>query len=120
MDIVYLSELKVETTIGVSDWERKTRQFVLIDLDMGTDSRAAGKSDNIADALDYRNVTKRIREEVESGQFHLIEALAEHLAHMLLTEFSLPWLRLKLTKPGAIRGTRYVGIIIERGNKSEV
>lgn len=117
MDIVYLSELKVETTIGVSDWERKTRQFVLIDLEMGTDARPAGVSDNIADALDYRDVAKRIREDVEASQFHLIEALAEHLGQMLLKEFNLPWLRLKLTKPGAIRGTRHVGIIIERGSK---
>jgi dihydroneopterin aldolase len=116
MDIVYIKQLEIETVIGVFDWERKIRQKVCIDLEMATDIRKAGKTDNLDNALDYKAISKRLIEFVESSNFLLIEALAEHIATILLEEFHVPWLRLTLGKPGAISAAKDVGVIIERGN----
>ena len=115
MDILYIKQLEIETIIGINDWERKVRQKVSIDLEMATDTRKAGKSDNIDDTLNYKVIAKRIIQFVESSKFLLIEALAENVAAILLEEFQVPWLKLTLSKPGAIRGSRDVGVVIERG-----
>ena len=115
MDIVYIKQLEIETIIGINDWERKVRQKVCIDLEMATDTRKAGKTDNIDDTLNYKVIAKRIIKFVESSKFLLIEALAENVAAILLEEFQVPWLKLTLSKPGAIRGSRDVGVVIERG-----
>ena len=115
MDILYIKQLEIETIIGINDWERKVRQKVSIDLEMATDTRKAGKSDNIDDTLNYKVIAKRIIKFVESSKFLLIEALAENVAAILLEEFQVPWLKLTLSKPGAIRGSRDVGVVIERG-----
>ncbi len=115
MDILYIKQLEIETIIGINDWERKVRQKVSIDLEMATDIRKAGKSDNIDDTLNYKVIAKRIIQFVESSKFLLIEALAENVAAILLEEFQVPWLKLTLSKPGAIRGSRDVGVVIERG-----
>ncbi|MCZ6502759.1 MAG: dihydroneopterin aldolase [Gammaproteobacteria bacterium] len=115
MDIVYIKQLEIETIIGINDWERKVRQKVCIDLEMATDIREAGKTDNIDDTLNYKTIAKRIIQFVESSKFLLIEALAENVAAIILEEFQVPWLKLTLSKPGAIRGSRDVGVIIERG-----
>lgn len=116
MDIVYIKQLEIETVIGVFDWERKIRQKVCIDLEMATDIRKAGETDNLDNALDYKAISKRLMEFVESSNFLLIEALAEHIATILLEEFDVPWLKLTLGKPGAISASKDVGVIIERGN----
>ncbi len=115
MDIVYIKQLEIETLIGINDWERKIRQKVRIDLEMATDISTAGKTDNIDDTLNYKTIAKRIIQFVESSKFLLIEALAENVAAIILEEFQIPWLKLTLSKPGAIRGSRDVGVIIERG-----
>ena len=115
MDIVYIKQLEIETIIGINDWERKVRQKVCIDLEMATDIREAGKTDSIDDTLNYKTIAKRIIQFVESSKFLLIEALAENVAAIILEEFQVPWLKLTLSKPGAIRGSRDVGVIIERG-----
>lgn len=115
MDIVYIKQLEIETIIGINDWERKVQQKVCIDLEMATDIRKAGKSDNIEDALNYKLVTKRIIQFVEGSRFLLIEALAEHIAAIILEEFKVPWLKLTLGKPGAVSASRDVGVTIERG-----
>ncbi len=115
MDIVYIKQLEIETIIGINDWERNVRQKVCIDLEMATDIRKAGKTDNIDDTLNYKIVAKRIIQFVESSKFLLIEALAENIAAIILEEFQVPWLKLTLSKPGAIRGSRDVGVVIERG-----
>ncbi len=120
MDIVYIQELKVETVIGIYDWERKQKQVVSIDLEMGTDIRAAASSDVIENALDYKAVSKRLVAFVEESEFQLIETLAEKIAEIVRDEFAVPWLRLKLGKPGAVTGSKDVGIIIERGKKVEI
>ena len=118
MDIVYIRDLNIKTVIGIYDWERKIRQTVSIDLEMGTDIRRAAKSDYIDDALDYKSVAKRLIGFVEDSSFQLVETLAERVAEIVLTEFNVPWLKLRLSKPGAVRGSRDVGVIIERSKDS--
>lgn len=118
MDIIYLNDLRIDTVIGIYDWERRTRQTVILDLEMGTDIRAAAASDDIEHTLDYKAVAKRLIEFVSQSEFQLVETLAEKIADILLTEFKVPWLRLRLNKQGALRGVRDVGVIIERGNNA--
>ena len=117
MDIIFLSELRVEAVIGIFDWERKIKQAVVLDIEMGADIKKAASSDHIDDTLNYKAVSKRVTEFVEASEFQLVETLAEKVAQLIMDEFTVPWLRLKLNKTGAIRGARGVGIIIERGNK---
>ncbi len=118
MDIVYIRELAIKTTIGVYDWERDIKQQLNIDLDLGCDTSKAGQSDEIEDALDYKAISDRTIEFAEASQYQLVEALAENLARVILDEFSLPWLRIKVSKPGAVSGAKDVGVIIERGVKT--
>ena len=117
MDIIFLKNLKIETVVGIYDWERKIKQTVILDLEMTTDVTKAAASDKIEDALNYKAVAKRLISFVEESEFELIETLAERIADIILVEFNVPWLRLSLNKIGAIRGARDVGVIIERGNK---
>jgi len=115
MDIIYLRELKVETIIGIFDWEREIKQTISFDLDMATDIRRAAASDVIEDTLDYKAVSKRIIAFVEGSSFQLVETLAERVAAIIIDEFDVRWVRLRLDKVGAIRGASGVGVIIERG-----
>ena len=117
MDIVYIRDLKVDTVIGIFDWERRIRQTVSLDLEMATDIRAAAASDSIDDALDYKAVGKRLISFIQDSEFQLVETLSEKVAEIVLQEFAVPWLRLRLSKPGALRGSQDVGIIIERGTR---
>jgi dihydroneopterin aldolase len=117
MDIVYISDLRIETVIGIYDWERKIRQIVSIDLEMAADNRKAAATESIDDALNYKAVAKRLIAFVEASEFQLVETLAERIAEIVLSEFDVNWLRLKLGKPGAVTGSREVGVIIERGEK---
>ena len=118
MDIIFLHELKVDTVIGIWDWERKIRQTVVIDLEMGADIRKAAVSDKVEDTLNYKLVAKRLQQYVGDAEFQLVETLAEKIAAIVLDEFSVPWVRVKLSKPGAIRGARDVGVLIERGERA--
>ncbi len=115
MDKVYIRDLRIDTVIGIYDWEREVRQTVSIDLEMATDIRRAARSDSIEDTLNYKAVAKRLIQYVGDSDFQLVETLAERCAALVLDEFDVPWLRLRLSKPGAVRGSRDVGIIIERG-----
>jgi dihydroneopterin aldolase len=119
MDIVYIKELKIQTVIGIYDWEREIRQTVSIDLDMATDIRSAAASEDISKTLDYKAVSKRLIAFVEAAQFLLIETMAEEIAAIVLSEFPVSWLRLRLGKPGAVTGARDVGVIIERGQRPD-
>lgn len=118
MDIVYIRDLKIDTVIGIFDWERRIRQTVSIDLEMATDIRKAAASDSIVDALDYKAVGKRIIAFVSESEYQLVETLAEKVAEIVRAEFNVPWVRLRLSKPGALRGSQDVGLIIERGEKN--
>ena len=115
MDRVFIEELEVQTIIGIFDWEREIKQTISIDLEMEFDIRKAAKSDSIGDTLDYKAVSKRLIHFIEDSEFQLVEALAERCAAIVLTDFPVNWLRLKLGKPGAVRGSSAVGVIIERG-----
>jgi len=103
--------------IGIFDWEREIRQTVSLDVEMEFDIRKAAASDAIADTLDYKAVSKRLIHFIEQSEFQLVEALAEKCAAIVLDEFPVAWLRLKLSKPGAVRGSSAVGVIIERGQQ---
>ena len=117
LDIIYIHELEIETVIGIYDWERKQKQIVSIDLEMATDIRSSAEIDSIERALDYKAIAKRLIDFVEGSEFFLVETLAEQISHLVLSEFDVPWLKLRLGKPGAARGSRDVGVIIERGKK---
>ena len=117
MDIVFIQDLQIETVIGIYDWERKIRQTVSLDIEMATDIKKAAESDNIEDALSYKDVAKRLIEFVENSEYELVESLAEEICRIIRDEFDVPWVRLTLHKPGAVRGSKSVGVIIERGEK---
>ena len=117
MDIIYLSDLRIDTIIGIYDWERRTRQTVVLDIEMGADIGRAAASDKIEDTLDYKAVAKRLIAFVGDSDFELVETLAERITEIVLNEFNVPWCRLRLNKQGAVRGVRDVGVIIERGRK---
>ena len=119
MDRVFIEDLKVQTVIGIFDWEREIKQTISIDLEMEFDIRKAADSDSIEDTLDYKSVSKRLINFVEKSEFQLVEALAERCALIVLGEFPVNWLRLKLGKPGAVRGSTAVGVLIERGRRAE-
>lgn len=117
MDIVYIKGLEVQTVIGIFDWEREVKQTISMDLDMAADITRAAETDDIQFALNYKNVSKRIIDYVQHREALLIESLAEEIAGLVLKEFNVPWLRLRLGKPGALRDAKDVGLIIERGVK---
>ena len=118
MDIVYIRELEVRTIIGIFDWEREQRQVVSLDLEMGSDVAAAATTDTIENALDYKAVAKRLIDFIENSDFFLVETLAERVSDIVVNEFSVPWVKLRLGKPGAVTGSKDVGVIIERGSRS--
>jgi dihydroneopterin aldolase len=115
MDTIYLHGLTVDAVIGIWEWERKIRQKVVIDIDMDADIRKAAASDSVEDTLNYKLVAKRVIHLAETSGFQLVETLAERVAEIVRNEFDVPWVRVKINKPGAIRGSRDVGVIIERG-----
>jgi dihydroneopterin aldolase len=117
MDIIYLSNLEIDTVIGIYDWERRITQTVSFDLEMAADIRKAAASDAIEDTLDYKAVAKRLIQFVGESQFQLVETLAERVAEIILNEFNVPWVRVRLNKKGAVRHASGVGILIERGER---
>jgi FolB domain-containing protein len=114
MDKVFIEGLEIEALIGIYDWERRIRQPLRFDLEMAFDNRVPAASDDIRDTLDYKAVSKRLIAYVSASEFGLVETLAERCADVVLAEFKVDWLRLKLGKPGAVRGAAAVGVIIER------
>ena len=115
MDIVFLRGLRIETTIGIYDWEKQIKQPVILDLEMGADVAKGAATDRIEDALDYKRVAKRLKEFVGGSRYELVETLAERCAALLREEFGIPWLRLSVNKIGAVTDATDVGVIIERG-----
>ena len=115
MEIVYIRGLEVKTVIGIYDWEREIRQRVTIDLKMKADFSKAAEHDEIEYTLDYKAVAKRLTAFVEASSFKLMETLGSRIADIVQKEFGVTWLYLELGKPGAVTGSRDVGVIIERG-----
>ena len=119
MDKIFLNELKVDAIIGIWEWERKIRQTVVIDLEMSADIAKAAATDSIDDTLNYKKVAKRIQSFVGESRFQLVETLAERIAGIVREEFGVQWVKVRVNKPGAIRGSRDVGILIERGERPD-
>ena len=115
MDIVYIKDLCIETIIGVYDWERKVKQTVCLNLEMAYDISKAVATDNIQYALDYEKIAQRLVDFVQQSDCFLVERLADESARIVIEEFNVPWLRLRLSKPEVVRFSKDVGIIIERG-----
>ena len=113
-DTIFLNGLEVECIIGFIDWERRIKQKVLIDFELPVDCTRAAVDDDVADTLDYKSVSKRIIAFVEASEFKLVETMAGRLATLVIAEFDVAWIRLRINKPGAIRGSRDVGVAIER------
>ena len=113
-DRIFLRGLTAECIIGFIDWERRVKQTIVVDLELHVDCRRASASDDVADTVDYKKVAKRVLAYIEASEFRLVETLAHRLALLLLEEFGLEWVRISLNKPGAIRSSRDVGVVIER------
>ena len=114
MDIVFINDLRIETIIGIYDWERRVRQTISLDLEMACDIRRAAATDAIEDTLNYKAVAKRLLAFVQDSRFQLVETLAEEVARLVLREFPVEWVKVTLHKPGAIRHSKDVGVMIER------
>ncbi len=114
MDTIFLKELRVEAVIGVFEWERRVRQTVLIDLELAVDAAAAAAGDNLSDTLDYKAIAKRVKGFAESTPCQLIETLAHKIAGILLDEFGVTQAQVVVSKPGAVRGSKTVGVAVER------
>ena len=114
MDKIFIHALKTETIVGIFDWERQVKQTVVMDIEFSADIRKAAISDSIDDTLNYKGVAKRVLAFVDESSFHLVETLAQHIAMLILEEFGVSWVSIALSKPGAIRGSRDVGVMLER------
>jgi dihydroneopterin aldolase len=114
MDTIFIHALKSEAIIGIFDWERQVKQTVLLDIELSADIRKAALSDSIDDTLNYKRVAKRVLAFIAASSFHLVETLSEQVAMLILAEFEVASVRIALSKPGAVRSSKDVGIIIER------
>lgn len=117
MDIIFISEHKFETLIGIYEWERKVPQTIQLDLEIGVPGGRVIASDEIGDTIDYGAVTRRIEESLKQRHFPLLEKMAEHVASLVMDEFKAPWVRVTIAKLGIIRGVKKVGVRLERGRK---
>ncbi len=117
MDLVFIEDLRIDTVIGIYDWERTIKQTIALDIEMAFDNTRPAATDRIEDTLDYKAVSKRLIAFVGESRFELVETLAERCAAILRDEFGVPWMRLKLSKLGAVTGSRAVGVVIERGER---
>ena len=117
MDIIFLREVRVDTVIGVYEWERRAPQTIELDLDIGIPSEQPCHSDDIGDTIHYGVVVERLRKALAEQHFLLIEALAEYIAKMIREDFGAPWVKVSVTKLGILPGVKYVGVLIERGHR---
>jgi dihydroneopterin aldolase len=113
-DTIFVHDMRVETVVGIWEWERRIRQWVSIDLEMAGDIRRAAAADHIEATLNYKAVAKRVQQFVGESSYQLVETLAQKIADLVLDEFGVPWIRVRVSKPGAIRGARDVGVVIRR------
>ncbi|MED5429843.1 MAG: dihydroneopterin aldolase [Pseudomonadota bacterium] len=114
MDIIFIKELCIETVIGIYDWERKIKQMICIDLELGTDISKSSNSDDVKDTLDYKAVAKTVKSFLEKSEFMLVEALAEETVKLIFKKFDVSYIKARFSKPGAVTGSKEVGVIIER------
>ncbi len=117
MDIIFLSEVKVQTKLGVPEWERMVEQTIILDLEIAMPNSHSCQTDSLADTIDYGQVVARIRETLKERSFKLVEALAEQLCQIVLNEFGTPWVKITVAKPGILPGLKALGTVIERGKR---
>jgi 7,8-dihydroneopterin aldolase/epimerase/oxygenase len=117
MDKIFIRALKAEAIIGIYDWERQVKQAVIVDIEISADVRKAALSDSIEDTLNYKRVAKRVLAFIESSRCRLVETLSEQIAMLILEEFGVAAVRIDLSKPGAVRSSKEVGVIIERNRE---
>ena len=113
-DVIYIKDLRIKTIIGIFDWERKEKQEVSIDMEFPFDCKKAAATDSIEDAIDYKAITKSVIKFVEESSFQLQETLAENIAALVKEKYGVKFIKLRVSKPGAIRGSKDVGLIIYR------
>jgi 7,8-dihydroneopterin aldolase/epimerase/oxygenase len=118
MDIIFLQEVKVQTVLGVPEWERMKPQTVVLDIEMAMPHGRSCQSDDIADTIDYGQIVARMRQLLAENSFRLVEALAENVAQMIMEEFGAPWVKVRVAKPGILQGVKQLGVAIERGSRS--
>lgn len=119
MDIIFIEGLKISATIGVWEWERRIKQNLIVDLELGTDISNAAESDSLDDAVSYKAVSERVVDYVSGSTNMLIETIAQNIADFILSEFPIVWCRVKVSKPRAVEKGRNVGVIIERGERPD-
>ena len=117
MDILFVRELKVDTRIGIYDWERQVKQTVLVDLDIAGDAGAAARTDKVENTINYQTICQRLVAHIAASEVELVETLAEQIADIIRGEFGAAWVEVTVHKPAAVRGTRDVGVRIERGSR---
>lgn len=114
MDTIFLNEVKVQTKLGVPEWERMVEQTIILDIEIGCDLSKACESDNVADTIDYGAIVERVRTTLKENSFQLVEALAEHICQLILKEFGALSVKIKVAKPAILPGLRALGVIVER------
>ena len=119
MDIIFISELRVETLVGIYDWERKIPQTVQLDLEIGIPDAGHPRTDRIGETIDYAKVVARINESLADNHFLLLERMGEHLAQIVMKEFGAPWVKVSVAKLSALKHVKRLGVVIERGKKSK-
>ena len=117
MDIIFLSEVKIQTKLGVPAWERMVAQTILLDVEIAMPTSKSCQTDAIGDTMDYVAIVNSMRQTLAEKSFQLVEALAEHLCNLIMQEFGAPWVKIKVAKPGILPGVRALGVVIERGQK---
>ena len=117
MGTIYIRDLRAEAVIGIYGWEREVRQTVSMDVEMDTDTSAAAREDDIEHSINYKQVAKQLLQLIEGSRFRLVETLAERAAQLVMREFAVGWVRIRVSKPGALRHASDVGVIIERGQR---
>ncbi len=116
MDTIFLNEVRVETKLGVPDWERMTPQTILLDVEIAMPHNRSCQTDAIDDTIDYGQVVAKIRQSLKEHSFKLVEALAEHVCQIILHDFGAPWVKVRVAKPGILPGVKSLGVVIERSN----
>lgn len=119
MDIIFLQEVKVETRLGVPEWERLLPQTIVLDIELAMPHSRSCHTDAIEDTIDYGQIVARIRQTLTENSFKLVEALAEHVCQLILTEFGTPWVKVRVGKPGILPGVKQLGVLIERGSRPD-
>ena len=116
-DRIYVEDLRVKGTIGIFDWEKKIKQEISLSYEIDHDNFSASKKDKIEATTDYKTITKKIISFIEENKFELVETFAEKIAEMVIKDFDVNWIKLRVSKPGALRFSKDVGVIIERTSK---